>query len=287
MKVYTPPPPPHPPSLFAIHHLGLLNLQAILIRQFCNILGFTMAAVLHTLLLLQHLGLSRLAAHWGSLSPCLQHTVIQSVHNTLGVLFTSNTPWFSYITTPWFIQTCSTLGFLLVCNTLWFNRFTIHRFIRNTSWFFHPTTDHGSLLCSYSAVHSFCNILWFTQFTLLVHPICKTQRFTMHLSAFRFARHSGSLQWNTLSPTLKYNWLGCLTAQWTTGWVVSQHSGQLVGLSHSTVDWLGSYSTVDNWLGCLTAQWTLLDAWWHSEYSASHSMQWLLAYWPFTPAEAG
>ena len=118
--------PPTPPSLFAIHHLGLLNLQAILIRQFCNILGFTMAAVLHTLLLLQHLGLSRLAAHWGSLSPCLQHTVIQSVHNTLGVLFTSNTPWFSYITTPWFIQTCSTLGFLLVCNTLWFNRFTIH-----------------------------------------------------------------------------------------------------------------------------------------------------------------
>ena len=58
-------------------------------------------------------------------------------------------------------------------------------------------------------------------------------------------QHSGQLV--GLSYSTVDNWLGCLTAQWTTGWVVSQHSGQLVGLS---------YSTVDNWLGCLTAQWT-------------------------------
>ena len=68
---------------------------------------------------------------------------------------------------------------------------------------------------------------------------------TAWLGFWVILQHSGQLV--GLSYSTVDNWLGCLTAQWTTGWVVSQHSGQLVGLSHSTVD---------NWLGCLTAQWT-------------------------------
>ena len=195
-SLHSPPTPPPPKSLcntppwftqFASHsHSSILqhtwvhrgcsathpaSLTTPWFIQTCSTLGFSLSLFAthcdsvssqytwsslhfqHTLVLLHYNTLVYPDLQHTGVSPCLQYTVVQSVHNTPGVLF-----------------------------------------IRNTSWFFHPTTDHGSLLCSYSAVHSFCNILWFTQFTLLVHPICKTQRFTMHLSAFRFARHSGSLQ---------------------------------------------------------------------------------------------